>query len=213
MGRVLKSQIEGKHVLPLVRQVVRTQVWMLGALTGPWREEHCQQAQRHGTYQRVLVVSLDYHVAFSMQSYSHCLQGKLGAGGLTDNTSGPSTLRAYTAKGCTVWSPSIAACFAVHLVLRSRAKERGDLISKEKVWDHVNLRMSERGDCRLLLQPFLPSVSSFTKCDPPAGENSVFSKAAPQGNKLLLRVGCMPSSRHQQKRIQWHLWGRVGLVS
>lgn len=65
MGRVLKSQIEGKHVLPLVRQVVRTQVWMLGALTGPCREEHGQQAQRHDTYQRVLVVSLDYHVAFS----------------------------------------------------------------------------------------------------------------------------------------------------
>lgn len=63
-----------------------------------------------------------------------------------------------------------------------------DLISKEKVWDHVNLRMSERGDCRLLLQPFLPSISSFTKCDPLAGENSVFSKAEPQGNKPLLWV-------------------------
>lgn len=95
----------------------------------------------------------------------------------------------------TLLSQGLRCCVSFHCCLfccssssQVQGKGTGDLISKEKVWDHVNLRMSERGDCRLLLQPFLPSISSFTKCDPLAGENSVFSKAEPQGNKLLLWV-------------------------
>lgn len=214
MGRVLKRQRESKHALPLVRQVVRTQVSMLDALTGPWRKEHCQQAQKHGTYQQVLmIVSLEYRMAFSHAIIPSIIVWKGNwdwflscAGGLTDNTSGLSRAPTQTRVALSDLLP-LPPVLLVHLVLRSRAKERGTWSAKRKcgiMWtSECQVTTSAFPFLNFLIYQMWPTYRWKFSC----------LQDSTTGKQTTLRVGCMPSSRHHQKLIQWHLWGRVVLVS